>query len=204
VLRRGQNPIGRSSTIGRSNNRDFRVAVNGHASVPGLKDHEPLKPLLRWVGGKQQIVTKLVRFLPGDVLNRRYLEPFAGAASLFFRVGPSNAVLSDANPHLIACYKFIRDEPDNVARELAAHRRLSSEFHYKVVRATYNRLTASNSAAQAARFLYLNRACFNGIFRVNVSGEFNVPYGWKEPLLVPDRTSILHASTLLGAAKLKA
>jgi DNA adenine methylase len=182
-----------------------RNTLNGHGTHRDEPDGAPLKPLLRWVGGKQQIVTKLVRYLPADIFDRRYLEPFAGAASLFFRMAPSRAVLSDANPHLIACYQFIRDQPLAVARELAGHKRRTSEEHYYEVRDTYNRCSrGSNSAAQSARFVYLNRASFGGIFRVNRQGEFNVPYGWKEPLQVPDRGALLRASSLLRTATLKA
>lgn len=178
--------------------------MNGHGSHRDEPDDDPLRPLFRWVGGKQQIVTKLVGYLPKDVFDRRYREPFAGAASLFFRIAPSRAVLSDANPHLIACYNCIRDNPLAVARELSYHERETSEAHYYHVRRAYNRRSQGGStAAQAARFVYLNRACFGGVFRVNRKGEFNVPYGWKEPLVVPDRATLVRASSLLSTTTLK-
>ncbi|MGH2397897.1 MAG: DNA adenine methylase [bacterium] len=131
-----------------------RIRVNGHGSHREEPDGDPLRPLLRWVGGKQQIVTKLVHYLPKDIFDRRYLEPFAGAASLFFRIAPSRAVLSDANPHLIACYECIRDNPLAVARELSCHARDSSEAHYYGVRRAYNR--RSNGIGLLRRLLALS------------------------------------------------
>lgn len=120
---------------------------------------------------------KLLPYLPPRLTERRYLEPFAGAANLFFSVAPRSAVLSDLNEHLIECYKQVRDNPTAVAAYLRQHQRDNSEQHYYEVRDLYNR--GRLGSAQAARFIYLNHTCYNGVFRVNREGAFNVPFGDK-------------------------
>lgn len=179
------------------------VTAAGGVGDPGLPGVH-LRPLFRWVGGKQQLVTRLTRFLPADFRARRYVEPFAGAASLFFRLAPKTAILTDANGDLIDCYRAVRDRPQAVARALARHRRLSSASHYYDTRAAYNTLRKRPaSASQAARFIYLNRTCFNGIYRVNRVGLFNVPYGRKEPPILPDLEWLSRASETLRRARLE-
>lgn len=161
-----------------------------------------LEPFLRWAGGKRRLVPHLLRAVPSRVHERKYHEPFVGAASLFLALQPKRAVLSDANEHLIECYKWIRKSPALVASYLQGHLSRNSEKYYYKVRDLYNR--SPSSAAQAARFIYLNKACFNGIFRVNMKGSFNVPYGHKEPPLIPSQESLEGISTLLKRSSLQA
>ena len=158
------------------------------------------EPILRWAGGKRQIVKHLVGLVPADVSTRVYREPFLGAGCLFFALRPEKAFLSDANEHLVRCYGFVRDKPDAVAAYLRQHAAKTSESHYYKVRRVYNRLQFS--AAQAARFIYLNKTCFNGIFRVNRDGNFNVPYGWKEPPALPSADLLRCVGAALGHATL--
>lgn len=158
------------------------------------------KPFLRWAGSKRKLVPELRTFLPEDLINRGYREPFLGAGSLFFAVGPSDAVLSDANHHLIACYRHVRDNPSLVNTYLRRHAGMTSKDYYYKVRSQYNRL--GNSAAQAARFIYLNKTCFNGIFRVNKKDDFNVPYGFKEPPSLPSLDQLFIASRKLRNTQL--
>src|SRR5688572_25862167 len=112
------------------------------------------RAFLRWVGGKRFVANKILSLLPADAQERLYFEPFAGAASLFFTLAPKRAVLSDLNQHLIECYRFIRKDCKKVASCLARLVRAHSADHYYRVRETYNH--SSFSAAQAARFIYLN------------------------------------------------
>ena len=142
-------------------------------------------PLLRWIGGKQHLVRRLLPFVPADYRKRCYREPFLGAGSMFLALRPKRAWLADANQHLIRCYEAVRDSHGRVSAYLRDHAGKDCEGHYYSVREDYNRRPPS--AAQAARFLYLNRTCFNGIFRVNTCGEFNVPYGYKDHPIFPDR-----------------
>jgi DNA adenine methylase len=130
------------------------------------------------------------------------MEPFLGAASMFLALRPERAHLADANQHLIRCYQAIRDKHEGVFRHLRHHVLRDCADYYYEVREAYNRL--SPSAAQAARFLYLNRTCFNGIFRVNTRGEFNVPYGYKDDPVFPDRYLLGTVAEALRKAELVA
>ncbi len=159
-------------------------------------------PFLRWAGGKRQLRKILLNFLPEDMGQRTYREPFLGGGSLFFAIRPKTAILSDANEHLIRCYKFVRDEPGLVARYLHSHAAKDGEAYYYRVREEYNR--SEFSAAQAARFIYLNKTCFNGIFRVNAKGKFNVPYGRKESPAIPSENDLIAIAGILKDTSLKA
>ncbi len=108
----------------------------------------------------------------------RYYEPFAGGAALFFRVAPERAVLGDSNADLITLYSTVATDVAAVIRRLEAHRTKHNESYYYAQRARWNDLDASWPAAdRAATFIYLNKTCFNGLWRVNRSGAFNVPIG---------------------------
>jgi DNA adenine methylase len=145
---------------------------------------------------------QLRRFLPTNIGDRHYREPFAGAAALFFSLSPRVATLSDANKHLIDCYRYVRKSPAVVSDYLERYAEAISERQYYAVRERYN--SSAPSAEQAARFIYLNKTCFNGIFRVNQHGKFNVPYGWKVPPALPSRHDLFRASHALGRANLRA
>jgi DNA adenine methylase len=134
-----------------------------------------LRPFLRWAGGKQYLVREILSQMVSQDDFDVYVEPFVGAASLFFALTPTRALLADANPHLIACYRAIRDTPEAVAKSLARLKCSHSHRYYYRVRKAYN--AGGPRHLQAARFIYLNRTCFNGVFRVNTRGEFNVPIG---------------------------
>jgi len=161
---------------------------------------ERIPPLLRWAGGKRQLLSRLIEFVPPDLSDGTYREPFLGAGCLFFALQPRKAVLSDANAHLISCYEHVRDDWAAVSRCLRLHAGRTSEDHYYKTRTLYNK--SQHSASQAARFIYLNKTCFNGIFRVNMKGQFNVPYGWKEPPALPDAEVLERASNALKHAVL--
>jgi DNA adenine methylase len=158
------------------------------------------RPFLKWAGGKRKLVPLLMSHLPDDLGQRRYIEPFLGAGSLFFEVAPKRALLSDANPALIAVYESIRDHAEAVRRELRGHIERHSRSHYYQTREIYNR--RARSAAQAARFIYLNMTCFNGIFRVNTRGQFNVPKGSKDKLTLPSVDEFHAVAAALAGAVL--
>jgi len=159
------------------------------------------KPFLRWAGGKTCSVPFLVGLVPSDVHRRTYWEPFLGAGSLFFALRPSRAVLSDRNADLIACFQAVRERPDLVSRYLQVHAARTSKDYYYTIRGRYN--NSKESIAKSAMFIYLNKTCFNGIWRVNKKGEFNVPYGHKEPPALPSRADLVAASIALKTAKLR-
>ena len=159
------------------------------------------EPFLRWAGGKRQLVHILRSELPKDISDRTYVEPFLGAGSLFFDVQPSEAILSDANESLIATYRQIKRSPKEVLLYLRKLIASHSSDHYYRVRKLYNS-NARTSPEQAARFIYLNKTCFNGIFRVNVRGEFNVPKGSKEFVSAPSDDQLEAIRKALRRAKL--
>ena len=129
------------------------------------------RPFLRWAGSKRQIIPILAEYWGSHF--SRYLEPFVGSASLFFRLKPAKAILGDLNAHLMGTYCAVRDDPVAVARHL---RRLAiGREAYGEIRVRFNK--ERDNIRRAAQFIYLNRFCFNGLYRTNLSGEFNVPYG---------------------------
>jgi len=129
-----------------------------------------------------------------------FFEPFLGAGSLFFRLKPERAVLSDKNRELIECYKAVKKNPVLVSKYLARHLKLSSEEYYYRKRKEFN--TLNHSISRASLFIYLNKTSFNGIWRVNDNGEFNVPYGYKEPPSLPSRAELEVVSRALSKARL--
>jgi DNA adenine methylase len=136
------------------------------------------RPFLKWAGGKGQLLSQLRPLLPAA--HHRYFEPFAGGAAMFFSLAPKKAVLADVNQELIDCYKATRDDVDGVIEALAEH--VYEAEHYYRVRAIDPR--SLPPARRAARTIYLNRTGYNGLYRVNRSGKFNVPMGrYTNPLL---------------------
>jgi DNA adenine methylase len=131
------------------------------------------RSFLRWAGSKRKLVPRLEKFWDNSFT--RYVEPFAGSACLFFSIAPERAVLGDNNDELINVYKKLRAVPERM------HRRL---VHISRDRDTYYRWRAKEPSeldeeTRALRFIYLNHNCFNGIYRTNVNGQFNVPFGSK-------------------------
>lgn len=173
----------------------------------GMKAENPvlIKPFLRWVGGKQYLVKHLLKYIPSDLCENgdTYFEPFLGAGSLFLAKCPEKAILSDMNPHLIHCFKSVRDSPTHVYQLCKRHLRNSSGSYYYRVRELFNRNIDRFDLPQAARFLYLNRTCFNGVFRVNLSGLFNVPFGRKERVSILTLEGFRQISEVLRGAELE-
>lgn len=162
----------------------------------------PVKPFLRWAGGKQNLIKHLLKFVPKNYDEHTYIEPFLGAGSMFFALEPKKAILSDLNVHLMNCYKMIRKDPMRIHYYLQIHHRNHSKQYYYRTRDVFNKKINSISIAQASRFIYLNKTCFNGIFRVNESGLFNVPYGKKVNPSIVSRDELIRVAKLLREAKL--
>ena len=129
------------------------------------------RPLLKWVGGKTQLLDQLETRLPE--MFDRYFEPFVGGAALFFAMRPPRASLRDVNEELINCYRAVRDDVDGVIRALGAHK-YERDHYYAVRERDPEKLPL---AERAARTIFLNKTGFNGLYRVNRSGRFNVPFG---------------------------
>lgn len=134
-------------------------------------------PFLKWPGGKRWFVSNYARFLPKSF--KRYVEPFLGAGSVFFHLKPARALLSDINEDLINAYRVINDNWAVLEDLLRQHQKCHGARYYYRIRDT----EPVDSLSRAARFIYLNRTCFNGIYRVNLQGKFNVPKGTKDTVL---------------------
>jgi DNA adenine methylase Dam len=130
-----------------------------------------MKPFLKWPGGKRWLTNKHAHLFPKKF--DTYIEPFLGSGSVFFHLAPKKALLGDTNQELIATYSGLRDDPMAVEDTLLMHEMNHCEAYYYSVRNSRPR----TSHMKAARFIYLNRTCFNGIYRVNLNGTFNVPKG---------------------------
>lgn len=155
-----------------------------------------IQPFLKWAGGKRWL-TRSARWLFPDKYNM-YIEPFLGSGAVYFFLEPKRAVLSDANKALIETYVAIRDDWRSVEQYLKFYSdKHSTEFYYL----TRENLCVSGPEG-AARFLYLNRTCYNGLYRVNLKGQFNVPRGTKNKVIM-DTDAFSTVSDLLKTADLK-
>jgi DNA adenine methylase len=145
-------------------------------TLPPRAEPGPATPFLKWAGGKTSLLPELLKHVPSPL--RRYHEPFVGGGALFFAVAPRRALLSDANGELIHCWRQVRDDVHAVLDALAGH--VYDRARFEAVRALDPLRLAP--AERAARFIYLNKTCFNGLWRVNRAGRFNVPFGrYKNP-----------------------
>ena len=182
--------------------RDEQLAIQ---SVEAVAPTEA-QPFLKWVGGKAQLLTQFDEFLPARV--ERYVEPFIGGGAVFFhlkhRFPQMRAFLRDNNDELINTYKAVRDYPKELMRQLDAHLaafRADRERYYYLVRSRHH-LPRTDVVERAARMIFLNKTCFNGLWRVNASGEFNVPIGSHANPALYDRENILAASRALEGVHL--
>jgi DNA adenine methylase len=157
-------------------------------------------PLLTWAGGKRALLHDLLRYVPATL--PRYFEPFAGGATLFFNLAPQRAVLADANAQLISLYEVVRDQPEALIRALDVLQPhvLDAEFYYKLRARPTDTL---DPVQRAARLIYLNKTCYNGLYRENRRGQFNVPFGrYHRPPALYNPDNLRAAATVLARATL--
>lgn len=146
------------------------------------------KPILKWAGGKTQMLGNIMPKVP--VQYGRYIEPFIGGGALFFALAPERAVIADSNPELINTYQQVADHVEEVIRYLRQYKNTEEDF-YTVRALDWKKLP---KAEAAARMIYLNKTCYNGLYRVNKKGQFNVPYGkYKSPNYCDEEA--LHAAS---------
>jgi DNA adenine methylase len=152
---------------------------------------------VKWVGGKTKLLPELRARLPKTY--KRYFEPFVGGAALFFALEPQDAVLGDMNDALIDTYRAVQQAVENVIEELAVHRKkhVRDDYYYEVRTAWNAGKWQMDAVGHAAAFIYLNKTCFNGLWRVNKKNEFNTPRGdYKNPTIF-DATAMRAASKAL-------
>lgn len=153
--------------------------------------------LIRWAGSKRQLVPRLAQYWTMKK-HERYVEPFAGSGALFFHLNPKVSLLNDLNAELVGAYKALAHNPELIYR-LASRLASDAGTYYKVRSLD---LSSLNDDERAARFFYLNRFCFNGIFRTNKSGAFNVPYGGQKSGALPTVERFIEAAKRLRGAKI--
>lgn len=149
-----------------------------------MKKNLILQPILKWAGGKRQLLSQIEKYFPKKMT--AYYEPFIGGGAVLFHLQPKNAVINDYNKDLINCYITIKENLEELILELKQYQdKNNSEDFYKI-RAVdrteeYNKWT---NVQKTARMIYLNRTCYNGLFRLNSSGQFNSPFGgYKNPVI---------------------
>jgi len=151
------------------------------------------KPFVKWAGGKRQLVNTLKDNIPAHF--NKYIEAFLGGGALLFEILPKKAVINDLNEELINVYKVIKEQPYDLIESLKKHKN-EKEYYYKIRGLNPKLLTP---VERASRFLFLNKTCFNGLYRENSKGEFNVPFGrYKNPKIL-DKENILSVSQYLNS-----
>lgn len=154
-------------------------------------------PFLKWAGGKSQILSDLEKLFPLEY--GTYYEPFLGGGAVYFRLRPENAILSDINEELINTYRVVRDNVEELIGELEKHKRDES-YYYLVRDLKAEGLTAIE---RGSRFIFLNKTCFNGLHRVNLNGEFNVPFGKHKRASISDSNNLRLVSCALNNTKVE-
>ncbi|MFM7408301.1 MAG: DNA adenine methylase [Cuspidothrix sp.] len=144
--------------------------------IPDMTKLNYSRPFLKWAGGRNRLIPQYQDYIPQDYKN--YYEPFLGGGAIFFYLQPQRAILSDINPDLILTYQCVRDDLEELIALLQQHQQRHNAEYYYEVRNNHN----GTDIEKAARFIYLNKTCFNGLYRVNSEGKFNVPMGkYKNP-----------------------
>jgi len=151
-----------------------------------MTKNENVQPFLKWAGGKRQLLPEIRKYIPSSM--NTYYEPFIGAGAVLFDLRPQKAIINDVNIELVNVYTVIRDQVDELIADLKKHQN-NKEYFYQMRdldrTTTYDGLSA---VEKASRIIFLNKTCFNGLFRVNSKGQFNVPFGqYKNPQIVNEQ-----------------
>jgi DNA adenine methylase len=163
-----------------------------------------LKPYLKWAGGKRQLLPEIKKYLPLNMNNYVYYEPFIGAGAVFFEIQPEKAFINDSNTQLIITYTAIKENVDDLIDLLHYHKKNNDrDYFYKIRnldrdKEIFEKLTGIE---KAARFIYLNKTCYNGLYRVNSQGLFNAPYGYYKNPVICEEDLLKSISVLLSRKK---
>ncbi|MGL4524771.1 MAG: DNA adenine methylase [Spirochaetia bacterium] len=155
-------------------------------------------PFLKWAGGKRGIIDQIRTRMPASIAT--YWEPFIGGGALFFATAPKNAVIGDKNAQLINTYQVVQHHLPQLIQILDIHAKEHCHDYYYSIRST--QIDAQDMIAMAARFIYLNKTCYNGLYRVNKKGQFNVPYGRYKKVNLYDKNQIQQCQNVLKNVKI--
>jgi DNA adenine methylase len=148
-----------------------------------------VSPFLKWVGGKRQLIPAIMEHLPKNINNLNYYEPFIGGGALFFHLQPQNAFINDFNEELINVYNVIKNNLPELISDLKKHKNEADYFYEIRSLDRSEKFQDLSQVERASRVIFLNKTCFNGLYRVNNAGEFNAPFGrYKNPNIVNEPT----------------
>lgn len=165
-----------------------------------MKKNKLIAPFLKWVGGKRQLMPAIKELIPKNYTN--YYEPFIGGGAVLFDLQPKNAVINDFNEELINVYQTIKENPEELISDLKTHKNESDYFYDLRALDREDNFENLSNIKKASRVIYLNKTCYNGLYRVNNSGEFNSPFGrYKNPNIV-NETTIRAVSKYLNTNKI--
>lgn len=184
------------AVVARKNSKHYLRGVEAPVS-----DEEnvslPPRPFVKWVGGKRQLLNVLHAAAPQKF--NRYFEPFVGGGAFLFSLQPEAAAISDINAELINTYTVIRDDVDALLRSLRMHKNEESYF-YEIRSRDLKKMT---EVQRASRFIYLNKTCFNGLYRENSKGQFNAPFGRYENPNIVDKENLLAVNRYFNDNEIK-
>ncbi len=153
-----------------------------------MRKNKLVQPVLKWVGGKRQLLPEIEKYIPSTY--KAYYEPFLGGGAVLFHIQPKTAIINDINAELINLYRIIKNDVASLITDLQRHRN-KSDYFYEIRELDRNKEEYGKLSAveRASRVIFLNKTCYNGLFRVNRAGEFNSPFGsYKNPNIVNEIT----------------
>lgn len=154
-----------------------------------IKKNRLVAPFVKWVGGKRQIMSSITKFMPKNIKDYKYIEPFIGGGAVLFHLQPKNGIINDFNEELINTYQVIKNNLDELIEDLKTHENTPEYFYDIRSLDREDNFEELSKVKRASRVLYLNKTCFNGLYRVNNAGEFNAPFGrYKNPNIVNEPT----------------
>ena len=153
-------------------------------------------PFLKWAGGKRQLISQMEKFFPKKY--NKYIEPFIGGGAVFFHLLPENSIISDSNPDLINCYNVIKEDVEGLIKSLKKHK-YEKDYYYEIraLDRDQNKYAELSDIEKASRSIYLNKSGYNGLYRVNSKGLFNVPFGRHKNPKICDEENLRKVSQVL-------
>jgi len=185
--------------------QDFSKNTGNYTFILNKKNgnlpNDIIHPFLKWAGGKRQLISQMNHHFPKNF--NRYIEPFIGGGAVFFYLKPKYSIIIDINEELINCYKVVKNNVKELIELLKTHKN-EKNYYYKIRKLDRNivKYKKLSNIEKASRLIYLNRCCYNGLYRVNSKGEFNVPFGkYKNPNFC-DEKNLLAVSKALKNVKI--